>query len=289
MKDINIAKVSPEGYAHDAAFDHVITALVNTLKSKGHRVTVSVSNLEEEAFNIVIGAHLLPDPKSLLQADNAVVYNFEQFDINSNWFSRDYVYLLKSKPYWDYSRVNIEALRKAHPEAKASHVPFAYDSSLDYSYVKRDVFRVKPKDIDVLFFGSINDRRAKVIDEIRKVGLNIQAVFGVYGQELSVLVHRSKVVLNMHYYDSSVFEAVRVIPLLASRVPVVSEKSVDDDDYKYLGPPFGIQITDYDNLANCCKLMVDNEAARVVLAAQGNVNVKLRTMAQSLESAGGAL
>jgi len=289
LKDIVITRVRPVGYIHDAAFDPVTTALNNALHNKGHRTSVCFNKFSEEGLNIVIGAHLLDDPESLLQKENVVVYNFEQFDTKSNWFNSSYVSLLKNKPYWDYSKTNIEALRKVYPEAKATHVPFAYDSSLDYTYVARDVFRVKPKDIDVLFFGSMNDRRAKVLDKIKSMGLNVQAVFGVYGPELSVLIHRSKLVLNMHYYDSSVFEAVRVIPLLASRVPVVSEKSIDDNDYSYLGPPFGIQITDYDNLAYCCKLLIENENARTVLAAQGNVNVKFKTMTQSLESVGDIL
>lgn len=289
MKDIVITRVRPVGYIHDAAFDPVTTALNNALHNKGHRTSVCFNKFSEEGLNIVIGAHLLEDPESLLQKDNVVVYNFEQFDTKSNWFNSSYVSLLKNKPYWDYSKTNIEALRKVYPEAKATHVPFAYDSSLDYTYVARDVFRVKPKDIDVLFFGSMNDRRAKVLDKIKSMGLNVQAVFGVYGPELSVLIHRSKLVLNMHYYDSSVFEAVRVIPLLASRVAVVSEKSVDDDDYKYLNQTSGILVTDYDKLAFVCKQLVENADDRECLSNTGYANVKLKTMAQPLESVGDVL
>lgn len=289
MKDIVITRVRPVGYIHDAAFDPVTTALNNALHNKGHRTSVCFNKFSEEGLNIVIGAHLLDDPESLLQKDNVVVYNFEQFDTKSNWFNSSYVSLLKNKPYWDYSKTNIEALRKVYPEAKATHVPFAYDSSLDYTYVARDVFRVKPKDIDVLFFGSMNDRRAKVLDKIKSMGLNVQAVFGVYGPELSVLIHRSKLVLNMHYYDSSVFEAVRVIPLLASRVAVVSEKSVDDDDYKYLNQTSGILVTDYDKLAFVCKQLVENADDRECLSNTGYANVKLKTMAQPLESVGDVL
>jgi hypothetical protein len=196
---------------------------------------------------------------------------------------------LKSKPYWDYSTANIAAMKKAYPEAQATHVPFAYAPVLDYSYVRRDVFRVKRKDIDVLFFGSMNDRRAKIIGELTSMGLNVQAVFGVYGPELSVLIHRSKLVLNMHYYDSSVFEAVRVIPLLASRVAVVSEKSVDDDDYRYLNQTSGILVTDYDKLAFVCKQLVENADDRECLSDTGYANVKLKTMVQSLENVGGIL
>ena len=289
MKRVTITRIRPDNYIHDAAFDSVVSVLMTTFHSRATNVQTVVNKFNPEGLNIVVGAHLLQDPKMLLDEHNTVVYNFEQFDTKSDWFSSDYVSLLKSKPYWDYSTANIAAMKKAYPEAQATHVPFAYAPVLDYSYVRRDVFRVKRKDIDVLFFGSMNDRRAKIIGELTSMGLNVQAVFGVYGPELSVLIHRSKLVLNMHYYDSSVFEAVRVIPLLASRVAVVSEKSVDDDDYKYLNQTSGILVTDYDKLAFVCKQLVENADDRECLSDTGYANVKLKTMVQSLENVGGLL
>jgi hypothetical protein len=289
LKPVTITRVKPANYIHDSAFDPIVSVLMTTLHSKVPSVQTLVNKFNPEGLNIVVGAHLLQDPKMLLDEPNTIVYNFEQFDTKSDWFSSDYVSLLKSKPYWDYSTANIAAMKKAYPEAQATHVPFAYAPVLDYSYVRRDVFRVKRKDIDVLFFGSMNDRRAKVIGELTSMGLNVQAVFGVYGPELSVLIHRSKLVLNMHYYDSSVFEAVRVIPLLASRVAVVSEKSVDDDDYTYLNQTSGILVTDYDKLAFLCKQLVENADDRECLSDTGYANVKLKTMVQSLENVGGLL
>jgi len=289
LKRVTITRIRPDNYIHDAAFDPVVSVLMTTFHSRAANVQTLVNKFNPEGLNIVVGAHLLQDPKMLLDEHNTVVYNFEQFDTKSDWFSSDYVSLLKSKPYWDYSTANIAAMKKAYPEAQATHVPFAYAPVLDYSYVRRDVFRVKRKDIDVLFFGSMNDRRAKIIGELTSMGLNVQAVFGVYGPELSVLIHRSKLVLNMHYYDSSVFEAVRVIPLLASRVAVVSEKSVDDDDYTYLNQTSGILVTDYDKLAFVCKQLVENADDRECLSDTGYANVKLNTMVQSLENVGGLL
>jgi hypothetical protein len=289
MEKVTVTRISPANYIHDAAFDPVVSVLMTTLHSKVPRVQTLVNKFNPEGLNIVVGAHLLQDPKMLLDEPNTIVYNFEQFDTKSDWFSSDYVSLLKSKPYWDYSTANIAAMKKAYPEAQATHVPFAYAPVLDYSYVRRDVFRVKRKDIDVLFFGSMNDRRAKIISQLTSMGLNVQAVFGVYGPELSVLIHRSKLVLNMHYYESSVFEAVRVLPLLASRVAVVSEKSVDDDDYKYLNQTSGILVTDYDKLAFVCKQLVENADDRECLSDTGYANVKLKTMVQSLENVGGLL
>lgn len=284
MSEISISIVRPKGYQHVDCFVPLVSSLANAFESVGYKVNVLYNVYTSEHTSVVVGAHLLENPLELVDLKKAIIYNFEQISPESHWITKNYFKALSTIPYWDYSSVNIKNALAVNNRIQAHHVPFAYAAPLDYTYAARDCFRVVPKDIDVLFFGSMNERRAKIIDQLRDMGLKVQSVFGVYGSELSVLIHRAKVVLNMHYYESSIFEAVRVIPLLATRVAVVSEKSVDDEDYKYLGAPFGIQITDYANLADCCRLLVQNDEARSVLAAQGNVNVKFKTMLQSVES-----
>lgn len=288
-KEIAISLVRPKNYVHVDCFNPVISCLCLALEMKGYKIDVLFNVYTSDKPSIVIGAHLLDKPTELADLKKAVIYNFEQISPESHWINKDYFKALLAKPYIDYSIANINSAFDINKGIVARHLPFAYESPMDYTYVARDVFRVKTKDIDVLFFGSMNDRRAKVIDQLKNMGLHVQAVFGVYGPELSVLIHRSKVVLNMHYYESSIFEAVRVLPLLASRVAVVSEQSVDDSDYSYLNPPFGIKCVTYENLASTCKVLVEDNEARELLADTGYANVKLKAMVQSLENVGGLL
>lgn len=284
IKDIAISVVRPKNYVHSDCFNPVISCLCHALKIKGYNPEVLFNVYTSDKPSIIIGAHLLDKPSELADLKKSVIYNFEQISPESHWISKDYFQALLARPYIDYSIANINSAFAINRNIVARHLPFAYESPMDYSYVTRDAFRVKPKDIDVLFFGSMNDRRAKVIDQLKNMGLNVQAVFGVYGPELSVLIHRSKVVLNMHYYESSIFEAVRVLPLLASRIPVISEQSVDDSDYSYLNPPFGIQCATYESLASTCKVFVEDSDVRALLADTGYSNVKLKTMSQSIEN-----
>jgi len=76
----------------------------------------------------------------------------------------------------------------------------------------------KPKDIDVLFYGSMNERRKAILDELELKGLKVKTLFGIYGQERDHWIERSKVVLNHHYYESQIFEIVRVFYLLTNSV-----------------------------------------------------------------------
>jgi hypothetical protein len=232
--------------------------------------------------SIIIGAHLLDKPTELADLKKATIYNFEQISPESHWITKDYFKALLSKPYLDYSITNINNAFAIDKTIKAKHLPFAYESPMDYTYVARDVFRVVPKDIDILFYGSMNDRRLKVIQELAdKHGINAKYVFGIYGDELSKMIHRSKIVLNVHYYESSIFEAVRVLPLLASRVPVVSETSVDDEQYAYLEN--GLVRVPYKELADACKALLADAEKRQQVADAGCCNVKRKTMSQVID------
>jgi hypothetical protein len=282
MQQAYVTVIRPDNYIHTACFYPVIGALEYGFNASGYKTEVLFNKFSLENPNIIVGAHLLTNPDHVLQHNKPLIYNFEQISEESGWLSENYVNTLRAKPYFDYSKANITAITSKYPDMQVKHLPFAYSPTLDYTYVQQDQFKVKPKDIDVLFFGSINDRRTKVLNKLKDLNLNVIAAFGVYGADLSSLIHRAKIVLNMHYYESSVFEAVRVLPLLASRVAVVSEKSVDDEDYKYLG--CGIMSVPYETLAYACKDLIEDEKRRDSMAETGYANLKLKTMTQSLES-----
>jgi hypothetical protein len=113
----------------------------------------------------------------------------------------------------------------------------------------------KPKDIDVLFFGSTNDRRMNILKEFR----NAHVMFGFYGPVRDDAVARAKIVLNVHYYESKIFEAARVSYLLANRAFVITERS------EHMPWHGGYVAVDYDQLVGACLdyLEVRNERERI--------------------------
>ncbi|WP_371884464.1 hypothetical protein [Caballeronia sp. S22] len=56
----------------------------------------------------------------------------------------------------------------------------------------------EPRDIDVLFIGSLCPRRARVIERMRAAGIGIVAAFGVYGRARDRLIARAKLLFNVH-------------------------------------------------------------------------------------------
>src|SRR5882672_5370924 len=120
---------------------------------------------------------------------------------------------------WDYSATN--AIRY-----KAWSLPTPQVVRPGYSPVLDGRIPEKKKTHDVVFFGSINYRRKKILLELEAAGLSVLLVpFGVYGAERDELLAQAKLCINIHYYESAIFEAVRCSYLAQNGLPVVSEES----------------------------------------------------------------
>ncbi len=260
--DFQVVLVSPAGYVHSAALAEVIETVVAGLRALGHQVSYEVNKLALPGPRaIVFGAHLLNPQDAQLLPASTIVYNLEQIGQSSSWCSPTYLGPLKRCQVWDYSARNIATLARVGVTGRATHVPIGYVPQLT---------RVKPsavEDIDVLFYGSINERRAAIITQLQQSGLNIQAGFGVYGQARDDLIARAKLVLNLHYYDTSIFELVRVSYLLANQKAVVAEYhdgTEVDADLKD-----AVRLSPYDAIVQSCSELVAAPEARTALARRG--------------------
>ena len=271
-----VVLISPPGYVHSQALAETIETLVYGLKGLGYQVSREENRIVAGARAIVLGAHLLPAGQIDLVPAGTIIYNLEQVDPASPVWTAAYCNLLRRLEVWDYSRRNIERLVTAGIAGRVKHVPVGYVPELTR-------IPAQPvQDIDVLFYGSINDRRARVIAQLRDMGLNVQAVFGVYGQERDALIARAKVVLNLHYYNTSIFEIVRVSYLLANVKAVVSEYHLGTEIEEDLVD--AVKLAAYDELAPACRELVDDEEGRFALARRGFERMAARDEARILRA-----
>ena len=255
----NICIIQPQGYIHSLAFLELAELLVFSLRALEHKAILQFNKIDNDAKNILIGFHLL-DIKYVSQLPkNSILINAEQFLGGTPW-NENILHWIQSFEVWDYSTQNIEFF-KAQGIENIKYLELGYQSELSRIEIKA------VQDIDVLFYGSINDRRAKVLDALKNSGLNVHTIFGIYGKDRDDLIARSKLVLNLHYYDSEIFEVVRVFYLLSNSIPVVGEinpSTVVSDVYKnsVLGVP-------YQELVNTCIRLVKDDQARDLQGRRG--------------------
>lgn len=271
--------IDPPGYGHGAVFHDVADALVHALQDLGSPARL-VRGLPEDSDNetLVLGTNLLAADQRLADRlhPDAVLYNLEQIEPGSPWCGPGLVGLLARHRVVDYSRQNIARLAELglHDvgllEIGHHRVLERIDAPID-------------QPIDVLFYGSLNERRAAVLHDLDRRGVRVHHAFGVYGAARDALIAQSKVVLNLHHFEAKVFEVVRVSYLLANGRFVVSETGGDAE----LEAPFrdALAFADYDELADVCERFVANPAARAAVADRGQATMRSRSQAELLQQA----
>jgi hypothetical protein len=76
--------------------------------------------------------------------------------------------------------------------------------------------------IDILFYGTLNERRNKILNDLKQT-YNITIVTKVFGEALNELIKRSKIVLNISYYNNSLLENTRIHECLQYNTIILSE------------------------------------------------------------------
>lgn len=254
-----VVLICPTGYIHSLALLEIAETIHFALLNLGFDSILTDAHESLGRRNIILGGHLLNEASEYLVPEDAIIYNFEQIDPSSPWLETNYLKLLKSHEVWDYSKINIVALKKLNI-SNITHVPLGYVNQL-----KRIKLHDNP-DIDVLFYGSLNDRRSKIIDDLKSANLNVVSLFGVYGAERDELISRSKIVLNIHFYDSKVFEIARISYLLSNGVCVVSESGNDPIENEFKN---SLILTDYNSIVSTCVSLVNDRNSRISIAEIG--------------------
>jgi len=149
-----------------------------------------------------------------------IVYNQAQLG-NSNVKNilnfKYFTYLSLADEVWDYDEHNIKILKLIRPDVKL-HI-LKPTNLLDAGTAE--------KDIDVLFYGLMNQRRQDIIDELKNHGLNVVVANGIWGDKLNPYIARSKILLNVHYYPiTALQEQARMVKWVSTPgVKIVGETS----------------------------------------------------------------
>lgn len=255
---VRLVLLYPPGYAHAQALNEAIEFFLYSLRAFGCDADRADNELLPTGRNILFCAHLLAANASIALPARSIVYNTEQIESGASFDSGGYRDLLRRHPVWDYSARNVGRLAPLLGHARLHHVPVGYAPELTR------IERREPRDIDVLFYGSVNERRRQVLDRLAAEGVNVHAAYGVYGAERDALIARSRLVLNVHYYPTNIFEMIRVSYLLANRTAVVSERSPGTEIAPELAE--AVAFAPYERLVETCLALLRDDAQREALA-----------------------
>ena len=213
--------------ASHPAFNDTIDSLKNEFK--------------DDKSNIVIicGAHDFSRTQSIdlykKKYDKVIVFNQEPLTATQRQFMHKgyFAWLKQADEVWDYDEQNIEVLKLIRPDVKL-HILKPYKDWSKYSPVE--------KDIDILFYGALNEHRRAVLEELKKK-YKVVILNSWDGNVIDNHIMRSKILLNIHYYyESSMQEQARMIRWIGSPCRIISEKSHNN----YLN----VEEINYEDLVN---------------------------------------
>lgn len=238
--EYQICIFAKENNPHSACFIEVAKLLKYSLQSLGFACELGINKLAAERTNILLGSNILHSSTFSI-SDDYIIYQLEQLSENEGWYSDSMKHILKNaSAVWDYSQQNIAFLTSKGINAK--YLPLGYHQTLDK--IPHNV----PKDINMLFYGSINERRQKILNALRKSkNSKLHIIYGIYGNDRDALIARSKIILNIHFYQTNIFEAVRISYLLNNRCFIISEES---SVYPY--PGVDLCLVPYDKIVETC-------------------------------------
>jgi hypothetical protein len=211
--------MQPPGYIHSLGFLDQARYARYQFRRQGAEVTIGKNRLREDSINIIFGAHL-GFPLHLKQRYACIFVNLEQLGEGGAVVTKDYIDLLRTSAVIDYDDRNLAAYG-----CKVGDVPVV---SFQYApYLATLAARpLQERPIDLLFFGSINERRKAMFSRIEACGWSVSMFdHPLYGEERDQYIRQAKAVFNCHFYESSRFEQARAFHTLSLGTPVISERT----------------------------------------------------------------
>lgn len=250
-REFHLCCARPRISPHWQAYDELIDLFEFSLLELGFNVSRSFNLLNPKARNIVFGVHWFGVNLLNQLPPDTIIFNTEQLhllkDIDQKLSSEasESTYLNSVLQFasryqtWDYSLRNIQRFKELGITS-VRLFQFGYQSRLER------IAMLEPKDVDVLFYGAINERRRSILRTLEQAGLRVKALFNVYGQERDEWIGRARLVLNMHQIESGNLELIRLFYLVLNKVPTVSEF----DFSCAIEPPFSdqLELANYESL-----------------------------------------
>ena len=189
---------------------------------------------DPNSYILLFNAQYLYHSKTLKYKENLknlpknkyIIFQIEQLNQNTNFYqSIDFMKdLIRDSHFvFDYSETNLTY----YPNNLKNKV------TLITPFIKEMESNSISKTIDILFVGHLNERRSKILDTLRKTNkFNIETVSNKYGTDLIDIVHKSRILLNLHAFPNAILEIFRIHDILSFDIRIISELPGDEDPEK---------------------------------------------------------
>jgi hypothetical protein len=266
---------------HRAALDPAKVALLSGLRALGHDAVETHEMWLKDRVNIVLNASMLgwrgfTKPRPPLPED-AILYNFESM---GSPLIKNMLPLYRGRRVWESFPEQMGVWQDQYGIVP-SFAPLGWAPELETVRHIPD----SEKNLDVLFCGSISDRRREVLkpllgaldDDGLTVGIRT-ADQPSYGADYDALCGEAKIVLNLRYVDEYPVPVVRAVHALSNRCLLLTEMGLC-----VAGLRGGYLSESVDRLAETTRLWAKQPAkVRERIAEVGQLAIRNCPMAENL-------
>jgi hypothetical protein len=224
---INLVNLSKFGGTGPAVFLDTIDSVSDMLQEIGYQTKISSNVILNDAINILWGVGSVFSPTyeeiaSIATPKNTIIFNMEQLGSESTLVTDEYLNFISKYIILDYNQHNIDILNTIN-KCEGYEFPIVPSKKFLFDYQYSNSI---PKQYDLAFYGILNKRREEIIRKLTEHGVSIKIISGKYGAELSSALLGSKFVLNLHFFESAIFEVARCLRPIAMGMPIISEASI---------------------------------------------------------------
>jgi len=252
-RGFNLIELNPY-FPRPYVFSEAAICLQDSIRESGFECEYHANKPGSHQWSIILGANDGSPYLDFLPPERSILFNFEPLASSSPLVTEKYLDLLRRYPTFDYHQKNIEYLANySHTDVDLAHFEIPIVPSNNLLFQSSQGIE---KDIDVLFFGTPNKRRQKIIDQLRDAGLVVELVSGSYGFELAPVILRARLVLHISFYETNLVTPLRFLQPIIQGTPIVSEEAFQSQYCDWTNS--GIHFSEYRNIvADCLSLLKD--------------------------------
>lgn len=205
--------------------------------------------------------HIVISPQMFQRLPGLYVSVQMEQTTSSRWFNRNYLDALeRSYAVLDYSTRNIASLTKKGLHAdQMFYVPVGPMAPTAMGVRNKE----HEYHYDAVFYGDPGAPRRKAILEQLQREFRILVVSNDFGDRLREHLESAPIVLNIHYYDTSILETTRIFESLSLGKLVISEASIDTPDHDLVNPYIDyVEAGDVQAMARRLRFWLDNPDLR---------------------------
>lgn len=240
-------------------FTEAASCLRDSIRLAGYACSLRNNEADPRGISIVLGAWQFGRTMvEALDRNRTIIFNLEQLGATDAFPGKPYEDWLRERIVFDYHAGNIERMATtAGGRSRFFEVPIVPTPSLATSG-----HAPSAPEVDVLFFASESPRREEIVRRLQAAGLTIDWIRGgAFGTDLAPAMIRSRIVLNVHYYQTRLAPSTRMLQAAVRGVPIVSETSVQTGRCDWSRS--GVLFADYDDVVEACRTLIDSPERRL--------------------------